>query len=232
MIDRFLVYGTYPRAVFGSLPAEDLLVVADNYLYKDILEYNFIKKPDILKKIVSILASNVGQEISSTEITDTLDIRKETLDSYITLLEQSFILRPLLPYSSNLRSELTKKKKIIFYDNGIRNAILGNLNPVDKRTDKGALWENFMISQFIIKQSNEFQIVLKKKYNFWRTTDQQQEVDLLVSNFDTLSGFEFCYKEESAKKKKIPSQFKNYYPKASFQVIHRGNFLDFLISNV
>lgn len=232
LTDRFLVYGMYPRAVFGSFPAEDLLAVADNYLYKDILEYNLIKKPDILKKIVTILASNVGSEISSAEITNTLDIRKETLDSYITLLEQSFILRPLLPYSSNLRSELTKKKKIIFYDNGIRNAILGNLNQIDKRTDIGALWENFMISQFIIKQSNEVQIVMKKKHNFWRTTDQHQEVDLMVSNFDTISGFEFCYKEETARKKKLPSQFKNYYPEACFEVIHRGNFLDFLITTI
>ncbi len=231
LTDRFLVYGTYPRAVFGSLPEEDLLNVADNYLYKDILEHNFIKKPEVLKKIVTLLATNVGSELSVRDITNSLDIRKETFETYVALLEQSFILYSLLPFSNNIRSELTKKKKIGFYDNGIRNAILGNLNVVDKRSDVGALWENFMISQFIIKNYNKLQTKLKLKHNFWRTTDQHQEVDLIVSTADEIKGFEFCFSKQQAKKKKHPSQFKLYYKNASFEVVHKENYLDFLLYN-
>lgn len=229
LTDRLLVYGTYPQAVFGTLPEEDLMNVADNYLYKDILEYNFIKKPEVLKKIVTVLATNVGNELSGSDITNTLDIRKETLEVYTTLLEQSFILYPLLPYSNNIRVELSKKRKVGFYDNGIRNAIIGNLNPLEKRSDVGALWENFMISQFIIKDSNKLQTNLKIKHNFWRTTDQHQEVDLIVSTADSVQGFEFCYSADQSKKKKHPTQFKLYYKDAPFVVIHKSNYLDYLL---
>lgn len=229
LIDRLLIYGTYPRAVFGNLPIEDLLNVTDNYLYKDILEYNSIKKPEILKKILTLLATNIGSELNTSEITNTLDIRKETLDTYITLLEQSFILYSLLPYSNNIRSELTKKRKVFFFDNGIRNAILGNLNILYKRGDVSGLWENFMISQIIIKNNNKLQLTVRNKYNFWRTTDQHQEIDLIVSNTQSVSALEFCYNPNQAHKKRTPTQFKKNYQSSSFEVVHKNNFLDFLL---
>ncbi len=229
IIDTLLVYGSYPRSVFGPLPGPDLINVADNYLYKDILEYNNIRKPELLKKIITLLANDIGSELSIVDMTNRLDIRRETLESYITLLEQSFVIYPLLPYSTNLRSELTKKKKVFFYDNGIRNAILGNLNHISTRGDFGKLWEQFMISQMYIQYKNSLEIENQSKFNFWRTTDQHQEVDLIISDSHSVAGYEFCYSAKMATKKKKPSQFTALYPDASYHIIHSENFLDFLL---
>ena len=216
-----IIHGLYPEIVLGKENREKILFsIANNYLYKDILTYEGIRKPDILEKILSILAISVGSEISFNEISNTLDIAKQTVNSYVKILEQAFIIYSVKPFHKNLRSEMTKKRKIYFYDTGIRNTILNDMKDIELRIDKGALWENFVMNERIKKAFNDDDF--QKKFYFWRTTDGQ-EIDLVEEKNTELKIFEIKWQEKNIK---LPAKWKESYGETDIKIICRKNFLD------
>lgn len=217
-----LVYGMYPDVLNHQGEEEEILrQLTDSYLYKDILSFGRVKKPDLLEKLLQALAYQVGSEVSYNELAQLTGMDKETVSVYIQLLEQAFVIFRLSAFSRNLRNEIKTNRKIYFYDNGIRNALINNFNPFDGRTDKGALWENFLISER--KKANMYARRFVNSY-FWRTK-QQQEVDYLEERNGHIAAFEF--KWSSTKKVKFPDSFVAAYQPEN-QVIHAENFRDFL----
>jgi hypothetical protein len=217
-----IVLGMYPEIEEKTAEAQVLLKsLAASYLYKDVLQYQSIKRPDLLDKLLTALALQIGSEVSYTELATTLGVSKETIANYIQLLEKAFVIYRLPPFSRNLRNELTKMRKIYFYDTGIRNALINNFNALQIRQDVGPLWENFMISERLKKNANDGSFV---NTYFWRT-HQQHEIDYLEEHGGKLSGFEFKWK---AGKGTVPKVFLNAYPGSTVEVIHTQNFGDFV----
>jgi predicted AAA+ superfamily ATPase len=223
MLERRLIYGLYPEVVneLGNEP-ENLLELINSYLYKDILAFQNIRKPDLLDKLLTGLALQMGQEVSYNELGQLIGVDKATIEKYIELLEKCFVVFRLSSFNRNLRNELKKSRKIYFYDNGVRNAILNNFSPLALRQDVGALWENFMVSERI--KQNSYNRDYRKNY-FWRT-QTQQEIDLLEEKDGILYAFEFKWNE--SKKSKLPQTFADAYPEHRFEVITPANYLDFL----
>ncbi len=218
-----IVFGMYPDVLnYKGEEISTLKNLTESYLYKDILALTNIKKPEVLDRLLQALAYQLGNEVSYNELAQLLQINKETVSSYIQLLEKAFIIFTLKPYSKNLRNEIKANKKIYFYDNGIRNAVINAFNPIDLRNDKGALWENFLISERIKHLSYSRQYV---NYYYWRTKDQQ-EVDWVEEKNLAVKGFEFKW---SAKANyRFPKKFVENYSKDN-EVIHRDNFFDFVV---
>lgn len=188
-----LIYGAYPEIVCHPEHAQMLLMnLVNSYLYKDILEYKGIKKPDILRKLTIALSLQVGSEVSYNELSNMLGVDKETIENYISLLEKCFVVFRLDSYSRNIRNELKKSKKIYFYDNGVRNAVINNFSPIEMRNDVGLLWENLMIVERI--KRNAYSNSYVQSY-FWRT-QRQQEIDLIEVVDGRLHAFEFKWKSE------------------------------------
>lgn len=217
-----LVYGSYPDVV--TSPGNELTILkslADSYLYKDILALANIKKPEILDKLLKALAYQLGSEVSFNELAQLLQVNKETISSYIHLLEKAYIIFRLSPFSRNLRNEIKSNKKIYFYDNGIRNAVINAFNPIDLRPDKGALWENYLISERIkhLSYSRAY-----TNFYFWRTKDQQ-EIDWVEEKDLAIRGYEF--KWSASQKYKFPRKFVENYGSDN-HVIHKENFMDFI----
>jgi predicted AAA+ superfamily ATPase len=222
LYDR-LIFGLYPEVVTKPEDRKRLLTtLANNYLYKDLLEYKGIRKPELLQKLVRALALQVGSEVSYNELANLIGVNKETIENYIDLLEKCFVVFRLNSFSGNIRSEIKKGKKIYFYDNGIRNAVISNFSPIELRTDVGALWENFLISQRVKK--NLYNQSYCQMY-FWRT-QQQQEIDLIEEEDGMLKAFEFKWNER--KNATIPKAFADNYNNYSFSLINQNNYLDFL----
>ena len=223
MLERRIVYGLYPEIVNnpGNEP-EYLLELINSYLYKDILAFQNIRKPDTLNKLLTGLALQLGQEVSYNELSQLIGIDKATVEKYIELLEKCFVVFRLSSFSRNLRNELKKSRKVFFYDSGVRNAILNNFSPLALRQDTGALWENFMVSERIKQLS--YNRDYRKSY-FWRT-QTQQEIDLLEEKDGIFYAFEFKWNEN--KQAKIPKTFAESYPEHRFEVITPANYLDFL----
>ncbi|MCF8275405.1 MAG: ATP-binding protein [Flavobacteriales bacterium] len=222
-LENRLVFGMYPD-VLNRIGNERgvLKDLASSYLYKDILALSGIKKPEILEKLVVALALQCGSEVNLTEVGQLLGVDKNTVSAYIDLLEKVFIVFRLPALSRNVRNEIKKNQKIYFYDNGIRNAIINNLNPISLRQDKGILWENFLMSERL--KRNNYHRTYAKSY-FWRTT-QQQEIDLIEEVDGNMKAYEFKWKQRS--KVKIPSAFAKAY-ESTFDVITPDNFTEFLI---
>lgn len=221
-----LIYGSYPDVLYGALPQEKALCeLAESYLYKDVLEIEGLRKPAVLQKLLTALALQVGSEVSYNELSRTVGIDSKTIEKYIDILEKCFIVFRLNSYSRNLRTELTKGKKIYFYDLGIRNAILSNFLPIDMRMDIGALWENFFIVERM--KYNHYADRAVNTY-FWRTSDKQ-EIDYIEESNGELHLFEMKW---NAKKQntKIPNQFLNTYHLAHSDIITPDNYLQFLIT--
>jgi predicted AAA+ superfamily ATPase len=217
-----MIYGMYPDVInnFGN-EYEILKNLVSSYLYKDILALANIRKSNVLEKILQALALQIGSEVSYNEIAQLVGVDKNTVNNYIDLLEKSFVIFRLNSFSRNSRNEIKANKKIYFYDNGVRNMIIGNFNPLALRQDKGALWENFMISERMKHLS--YSQSTAKAY-FWRTTTQQ-EIDYIETNADAVFAFEF--KWANTKKAKLPNSFKEaYHP--SFLVVSKDNFREFL----
>jgi uncharacterized protein len=217
-----LVYGMYPDVVTRPEDEQEVLTqLSDSYLYKDLLAYKGIRKPGILEKLLQALALQLGSEVSYNELSRLLRIDKNTVSTYIELLEKVYVIFRLPAFSRNMRKEISKGKKIYFFDNGIRNAVLSSFQPFELRTDKGALWENFLISERIktVHYRKE-----RRNHYFWRTTDQR-EIDFVEETDGKISGFEFKWNPES--KIRVPGSFKKNYD-ADVQVIHRKNFFDFV----
>jgi predicted AAA+ superfamily ATPase len=221
-----LIYGYYPEVVLQ--PDEQgarsvLKSLAGSYLYKDILALEGIQKPQLLDKLLQALALQVGSEVSFTELSRTLGSNHHTIEKYIDLLEKSFVIFRLPAYSKNVRNEIKKGRKIYFYDNGIRNAIINNFTAFDSRTDKGALWENFLISErakYLAYDGNGD----TRRY-FWRTTIQQ-EIDYLEEADGQLSAWEF--KWTAKKKVKFPKTFVDSYPDSLNELVSSESFEKFL----
>jgi hypothetical protein len=224
LLEHRLIYGYYPEIVISETEKDiRLKELADSYLYKDILIWGRIQKPDRLEKLVQALAFQVGQMYSNYELGQVCGLNSETVESYIQLLEKAFIVFRLPAYNRNQRNELKKSYKIYFYDNGIRNAVINQFASVNMRNDVGQLWENWFISERI-KYLNNLQF--KATSFFWRTT-AQQEVDYIESVNGELSAYECKWSIKA--KGKITKAFINAYPEASTQVVTPDNAFEFLL---
>lgn len=218
LIEHRMIYGYYPEIVTN--PGEEkerLKLLADSYLYKDLLMLEQIKKPALLEKLVSALALQVGNEVSYTEIGQLIGSDRKTVEKYIDLLEKAFVIFQLPAFSRNVRNEIKKGKKVYFHDCGIRNAVINNFNPLNNRTDVGALWENFIIAER--RKSLQYAGHAAKHY-FWRTT-QQQEIDLIEEREDKLTAFEFKWNKNA--KLKISQTFTENYPGSETQIVTPDN---------
>ena len=224
MLMHRLVFGYYPEVVTSQGKEIKLLKnLSGSYLYKDLLSFGQIKRPVILDKLLKALALQVGHEVSFLELSQLVGADKETIERYVDLLEKAFIIFRLNALGRNVRNEIKKGKKFYFYDNGIRNALTGNFLQWENRNDKGASWENFIMSERMKNLSyNEFY----GNCYFWRTT-QQQEIDLLEEKDGQFTAFEF--KTNPRKKPRLPLTFNKAYPVQSFYTISPENIEDILI---
>jgi uncharacterized protein len=217
-----LIYGMYPDVINNLGNEYEILKnLVSSYLYKDILALAGIRKSNVLEKILQALALQMGSEVSYNEIAQLVGVDKNTVNNYIELLEKSFVVFRLNSFSRNIRNEIKANKKIYFYDNGVRNMIIGNFNHLDIRQDKGALWENFLIAERL--KTLSYSQSIAKPY-FWRTTIQQ-EIDYIESNADEINAYEFKWSDK--KKAKLPKSFVETY-QPTFEVISTANFRDFL----
>ncbi len=223
LLEERIIYGMYPEVITNKEEKKSLLKeITTSYLFKDILNFEGIRKPEILEKLLMLLAAQIGSEVSYNELSNTLRIDKDTISKYIDILEKAFIIFRLNPFSKNIRSEITKMRKIYFYDTGIRNALISNFNSLEMRSDKGALWENFIISERI-KFNNVHQEDVK--VYFWRTS-QQQEIDLVEESNDKISIYEFTYNPNQ--KKSFSKTFLRNYSSENQMIVHKENFWNFI----
>ena len=223
LLEHRMIFGSYPEIVNQPEHARIILQnIVNSYLYKDILEYKGVKKPDMLRKLVTALALQVGNEVSYNELGTLLGIDKETVENYIDLLEKCFVVFRLDSYSRNLRNEIKKGKKIYFYDNGVRNAVINNFSPLEVRNDVGALWENLMMAER--RKRHAYSGTFVQQY-FWRT-QKQQEIDLIEECDGRITAFE--YKWKAGKTARIPLPFREAYPDATFQTITPENYQSFV----
>ena len=222
-VENRLVFGFYPDVLnHEENPEQVLAELAESYLYKDILMYEGLKKPTAIKKLLQALAFQVGSEVSLQELGQTIGIDPKTVNVYIDILEKAYIIFRLTPLSRNLRNEIKAKNKVYFCDNGIRNAVIGQLQPLAIRQDIGILWENFMVSERVKQISINNYL---RNYYFWRTT-QQQEVDYIEDVNGEFFAYEFKWSEK--KKIKFPKTFSNNY-KSVDKGINRSNFREFVV---
>lgn len=222
LLERRLVFGMYPEIVLNGDAERKIKDIAKSYTYKDILQYQNIKNPEALEKLLQALALQIGNEVSYNELANTVSVEKNTIINYLRILEKAFIIFKLPPFSRNLRNELKKLRKIYFFDTGIRNALINNFNPLNLRQDTGALWENFIISERIKYNNNHN---LNKNIYFWRTR-QKQEIDYLEESGGRLAAFEFKWRKEKLKKFKT---FLAAYPGSTIELVNRDNFKKFII---
>lgn len=223
MLDTRLIYGMYPAVLTAGKEraGEILKELTGSYLYQDVLAWRDIRKPDLLDKLLRALALQLGSEVSLTELGQLLGVDKATVESYLTVLEQAFVVFRLPPYSRNLRNEIKRMRKVYFWDVGIRNALINNLNPADLRTDLGGLWENYVIVERIKAMQNARRTV--RPY-FWRS-HQQQEVDYVEESDDGLLAAEIKRKPGEGR---LPGSFTAAYPEAETHWVHPDNLLDFI----
>jgi predicted AAA+ superfamily ATPase len=225
LLPHRMVYGYYPEVVnhIGS-EKEILKQLSDSFLYKDVLLLDQIQKPDGLIKLLQALAYQVGSQVSYNELSLLTGLDAKTVDKYITVLEQAYVVFRLGSFSRNLRSELKKSRKIYFYDNGIRNALIANFNHLESRQDVGALWENYLMAER--KKYLEYHQQWTNVW-YWRTTEQV-EIDYIEEEGGKMIAFEMKWNEKA--KHKVPRLFLNTYPESVFKVIHPGNVEEFLLN--
>lgn len=224
MLNQRLIYGMYPEVVMHPEDARrTLMTLCNSYLYKDLLSYDGIRKHALLQNLVRALALQLGSEVSYNELAQLIGADKVTVEKYIDLLEKCFVVFRLPSYSRNLRNEIKKGKKIYFYDNGIRNAVLSNFAQPEFRTDMGALWENFLVSERL--KQNIYKGTYAQMY-FWRT-QAQQEIDYIEECDGQLSTFEFKWNPKT--KATFPKTFNEAYPGSSFEIITPENYERFIM---
>ena len=222
-LEQRLIYGMYPDVINQTGNEEAVLKqLSSSYLYKDLLTIQSIRKPELLSKLLKALALQLGNEVSNNELANLLGVSKDTIASYINLLEKAFIIFRLEPLSRNLRNEISSNRKIYFYDNGIRNALISNYNPLTLRQDTGVLWENFLISE-------RYKYLMNKQISantyFWRTT-QQQEIDYIEERGGKLYAYEFKWNV------KANTRFSKTFIQAYHSeqhIVDKGNFEQFLL---
>jgi predicted AAA+ superfamily ATPase len=224
-LEQRLIYGIYPEIELMESNEDKITYLKDmvnSYLLKDILAVEGIRNSAKMKDLLRLIAFQMGNEVSFDELGKQLALSKNTVEKYLDLLAKQFIIYKLGAYSRNLRKEITKAGKWYFYDNGIRNALINNFNPIALRQDIGQLWESYLISE---RQKNIYFNSETATCYFWRTYDGQ-EIDLIEETSDKISAFEFKF---TGKKSKIPRAFAENYPEASYLQIHRENYLDWLL---
>ncbi len=223
-LDHWLRYGMYPEIVQASTADAQILLddLSSRYLYKDIFIFENLRKADVIHQLLQLLAFQIGNEVSYHELAKNLKVNEATLIRYIDLLEKAFVIFRLPAFSRNLRKEVSKKKKIYFYDIGIRNSIIRQYQATQFRPDRGALWENFLLVERM--KFLQARLQFPNQY-FWRTHDQQ-EIDYLEEANGQLVGYEFKWQ---SKKKKIPTAFAKNYPDAQMNWIDQENFEDFIL---
>lgn len=227
LLERRLIYGSYPEVV--NLPGEEretLTNLVSSYLYKDIFSFQDVRKPEIIEQLLQALALQIGSEVSFSELGRLLGLNSITIQRYIDLLEKSYVVFHLRSFSRNVRSELKKSRKIYFYDNGVRNALLGDYKPLDLRNDIGGLWENYLISERM--KHKAYNAFYGKSY-FWRT-QQQQEVDYIEDYDGVLHTYEF--KWSSTKQPRLTETFAKNYPDHTFTVVNPDNYQDFVCGKI
>ena len=227
LIAHRMIYGYYPEVVSSPGNEKEILKeLIDSYLYKDVLEENSIGRPDRLVKLLQALAFQIGSTVSSNELAGLVGIDAKTVDRYINILERNFIIFTLPSYASNQRNELKFSRKLYFWDLGIRNAVIGNMAPLELRPpeEAGHLWENFLVSERI--KRNDYAGRTFVKHYFWRT-QQKKEVDLIEIEDGRMSAFEFKWKPGKAVA--APRQFTTQYNNAEFHCITPSEIDDFLL---
>ena len=225
-LEKRLLFGAYPELehLSGSTDKIDYLEgLVSSYLLKDILVFEGIKKADKIIDLLRLIALQIGYEVSIDELAKNLKgISRNTIESYLDLLTKVFIIYPVRGFSRNLRKEISKSNRWYFYDNGIRNALIRNYNPLSMRSDAGQLWENYLMSERM--KVNHY---LKRRVNsyFWRTYDQQ-EIDLVEEKAEELFAFEFKWNKNTTR---IPAAWRKTYTDSTFELIHKGNYLPFIL---
>lgn len=224
MIPHRLIYGYYPEVVCS--PSNEKVVLkelTDSYLYKDLLSFDTLRKPDVIVRLLKALALQIGSQVSYNELSSLLGLSSKTVEKYLDILEKSYIIFRLGSFSRNMRNELKLSRKIYFWDLGIRNALIGNMAPLENRNDTGALWENFLIAERM--KYNSYSNSFAQSY-FWRTKDQS-EVDYLEEEDGNLSAYEFKWKPAKSKTK-CPASFAAAYPSSTYKVITPDNIEEFI----
>ncbi len=223
-LESILIYGLYPEvALAPSLEEKKLLIdeISSSYLYQDVLRFQNLRNPELVRKLLVALALQAGSEVSYNELSSLLGVAKDTVAHYIDILERAFVIFRLPPFCRNLRSELGKLRKIYFDDLGVRNSLINNHNPLEMRPDVGILWENFVIAE------RRKQMMLPGhggRMYFWRTYDRQ-EIDLVEDREGALSAFEIKWRQKA---KKAPKGWTQGYPDAEWKIINRDNYFDLL----
>ncbi len=223
-IESLLLYGCYPEVVSLSTYDEKkryLVEMSKSYLLKDILAIDGLKNAGKMEMLLRLIAYQQGSEVSYDELATQLSLSRNTVEKYLDLLSKVFILFRLPAFSNNPRKEVSKAGKWYFYDNGVRNAVIDDFRPLVMRQDVGALWESFFITQRMKLQNNRQQ---RCRYFFWRGYNGQ-EIDLIEQSEQTVRAFECKW---TAKRVKKPSLFDTLYPEATFDVVHRDNFYDYM----
>ncbi|MBQ6069118.1 MAG: ATP-binding protein [Bacteroidales bacterium] len=222
MLERRLVYGSYPEVVNNVGEEREVLTdLVGSYLYKDIFSFQDVRKPEIIEQLLQALALQVGSEVSFNGLGRLLGLNSVTVQRYIDLLEKSFVVFHLRSFSRNVRSELKKSRKIYFWDNGVRNAVIGDYKALGLRSDVGALWENFVISERL--KHNAYSLFYGKSY-FWRA-QLQQEVDYIEDIDGVLHAYEF--KWSKTKQPRLTETFAKNYPDHTFEVVSPNNYQAF-----
>lgn len=224
-LETRLIFGSFPEVITlpdNAIRKEYLSDLVTAYLLKDLLSLEGLRNTSKLRDLLKLLAYQVGNEVSLAELGSQLGLSKNTVEKYIDLLSKVFIIYRLGGYSGNLRKEITKNAKWYFYDNGIRNALIGNFNPLSIRQDVGLLWENYLISERLKKKLYQFELT---DFYFWRTYDGQ-EIDLIEADVDSLKAYEIKWKN---KKIKTPGAWQKNYPEAKFNIINPENYLSWIL---
>ena len=224
MIPHRLIYGYYPEVVCS--PSNEKVVLkelTDSYLYRDLLSFDTLRKPDVIVRLLKAMALQIGSQVSYNELSSLLGLSSKTVEKYLDILEKSYIIFRLGSFSRNMRNELKLSRKIYFWDLGIRNAVIGNMAPLENRNDTGALWENFLIAERM--KNNSYSNSFAQSY-FWRTKDQS-EIDYLEEEDGGLSAYEFKWNPAKSKTK-CPASFAAAYPSSTYKVITPDNIEEFI----
>ena len=222
-LEQRLIYGSYPEVLnHPGNEKEILMELISDYLYKDIFALKEIRKPDAIENLLKALALQVGNQVSFRELSQLVQIDKQTIERYILMLEEAFIIFRLGSFSRNLRNELKYSKKIYFVDLGVRNALLNKFSPLNLREDTGALWENYLIAER--RKKIEYNRLFYNTY-FWRTT-RQQEIDYIEEHDGQLDTYEFKWNKNA--KSRLPKSFSTAYNNTNFKLITPENYMDFI----
>jgi predicted AAA+ superfamily ATPase len=223
LLEQRLVYGSYPDIVATTNnPGELLSLLAGSYLYKDIFKFKDLRRPELLETLLQAVALQMGSQVSYNELGKSIGADSETVQRYIDLLEKTFVIFRLRSFSRNLRNELKKSRKIYFYDNGIRNALINNYSPIEMRNDKGVLWENYLVNERL--KFLTYSRISSNRY-FWRT-QQQQEIDYIEERDGLLHAYEFKWKAKPGLR--VPPIFSKAYPEHTFRTVTSSDFDSFL----